>query len=323
MELFHLTIVSEKNSNGAIRSLSYNEPLEEVNSKFHHENQCCDMPEIIENRGLYVCKNCAIVHGPIMNNYITYDLTVNNIHTGKEYNYSQRYYGSRTIFFLEKMPANKRAMFQRLLKLNHYFHNSYEYNMTLANQTLFKIASQLEIPSSIKQQAMQIYLKVVNKRLTIGRSIKFLIIASLYIACQLNACSRNIEEFSKSTQIPIKTLRRNYRLILNELNMKIKHTSVSYYLTQFSIRLGLSVSFQTSAKNLLILLAKFGFNENSSPKGFALAAIYITSKKIVKEKRVNQQTLSDISNVSEVTIRKYIKMFKSNLDFASLKVAGG
>ncbi len=274
---------------------------------------CCEVPDIIESRGIYVCKNCATVHGPALKDYISYDLTLNNISTEKKYRYPPQYYGCRTVFSVENLSAKRKALYQRLSKLNQYFHNSFEYNMTYANQILFKIAAQLEIPLSIRRHAMQIYIKVVNKRLTVGRSIKHLVTASLYIACLLNEFSRPLEEFSKISQISPKTLRKNYRLILKELNIKLPIIPASHYLSNFCIKLGLSVNFQNQAKKLLELISKNGFNENSSPRSFAAAAIYVTSKNLVKEARIRQRDLSELTKVSEVTIRKYIKLFKSNL----------
>jgi transcription initiation factor TFIIIB Brf1 subunit/transcription initiation factor TFIIB len=106
-------------------------------------------------------------------------------------------------------------------------------------------------------------------------------------------------------------------LILKELNIKPKNTPASYYLTQYCIKLGLSVEFQASAKNLLKMISKSGTNENSSPRNFAVAAIYVTSKTLRREKRIKQQTLAEISNVSEVTIRKYIKVLRKFLDSES------
>lgn len=275
---------------------------------------CCEAPTIVRNKGLYICTRCAVVHGPIMAHYLNYDRENNQIQASKNINHPPRLYGSRTVFSLENLPPKKRTLYRRLLKLNRYFHNSYEYNMTISNQALFQYASQLEIPSSIRRYGMQIYIKVVNKRLTVGRSIKNLTIASLYIACCLQNYSYNIEDFSRISQIPEKTIRKNYRLIMKELNIRVKRIPASQFISQFAIQLGLSENFQITAHKVLESVSKFGVNLNSNPKGFAAATLYFTAKKLIKEKRINQATLSKLTKISEVTLRKYIKIIQKNFE---------
>jgi len=325
MEVTPLTVVSQKfeKTPAAIFYDTWQlKGLQEtgIPQPIQYKFDCCEKPEIIESKGIYICRNCAIDHGSVMQDYLTYDLINNNIHTEKKFNYPIQFYGSRTIFSLDNLSPKKKGQFYRLSKLNRYFHNAYEYNMTLSNQFFNKFASQLEIPHSIVHKAMHLYIKVVNKRLTIGRSIKNLTIACLYIACMLNTYKRSLSDFSKISQIPEKTLRKNYRLILKELTINIKTDSPASYLVEFAIKLGLSVKFQSAAINLLTTLSNNGINVNSSPRSFAAAAIYVTSKKVLKEKRINQNILSEISKVSEVTIRKYIKLFRKYYDFITICV---
>ncbi|MHA1131962.1 MAG: hypothetical protein ACTSQI_18805 [Candidatus Helarchaeota archaeon] len=295
-------------------------------SKLEHPQQidseydCCKTPNIIEDRGLYICRNCATVLGPIMKHYINYATAVNGSLTEKKYHYPPQYYGCRTVFSLENLSPKQKAQFKRLSRLNQYFHNSYEYNMTIANQMLLKIASQLEIPLSIRQYATQIYVKVIRKRLTLGRSIKNLITAALYIACLQKKFNRSIEEFSRVSQITVKTLRRNYRMLLRELKLTVQNIPASQYLAQFCIKAGLSVHFQTIAKRFLEYLSKNGMYPNSSPKSYAAAIIYFINKTFLKEKKLKQHNLTEIANVSEVTLRKYVKLFKTQLDISAIGI---
>jgi transcription initiation factor TFIIIB Brf1 subunit/transcription initiation factor TFIIB len=323
MEVTSLTVASQKFGKSSALLL-YDEwqpkGLQEtgIHQPIQYKFDCCEKPEIIESKGIYVCRNCAIDHGSVMQDYLTYDIINNNIHTEKKFNYPVQFYGSRTVFSLDNLSPKTKGQFYRLSKLNRYFHNAYEYNMTLATQFFNKFASQLEIPHSIVHKAMRLYIKVVNKKLTIGRSIKNLTIACLYIACMLNDYKRTSSDFSMISLIPEKTIRKNYRLILKELNINAKTDSPSSHLVEFAIKMGLSVKFQSAAIALLTNLSSKGININSSPRSFAAAAIYVTSKKILKEKRINQNTLSEISKVSEVTIRKYIKLFRKYHDFITI-----
>ena len=64
--------------------------------------ECCESPEIIQCRGNYVCKNCAVVHEPIMR--YTFQIKTVESHYLKKRNE----YGCRTTFSLENCnPKNK------------------------------------------------------------------------------------------------------------------------------------------------------------------------------------------------------------------------
>lgn len=276
----------------------------------NNDYNCCKTPEIIENKGLYVCRNCGVDYGPALKDNFSYDqkheTTISNKNTVLLF-----HYGARTIFALENLVPPKLPLFQRLIKLNGSFSNSYESNMTIACRSLLVIASQLQIPASIISYAFQIYIKVIKKRLTIGRNIKYLSVASLFIACHHYQYSCSLKELSEVSQIPEKIIRKNYRLILREFQIKLKDHSVSYYLSQYCIDLGLSIQFQNFAIKLLTSFLEIKAHPNPTPKALAIGAIYVVSKSYIREKRMTQQFLSIISNISEVTIRKYIEVLKN------------
>lgn len=274
---------------------------------------CCESPDILLYRGVRVCKNCAIVHEPKME-YDYNNLMDSTAHVEKKLNYPYQDHGCRTTFSLENLGPKKRFLYWRLAKLNKYFNNSTEANMKIANQVLFKVASQLEIPNSIYRYALKIYKKAIDMRLTVGRGINNLMVSCLYIACNLNEFSRTIEDFSRVTQISIKNIRKYYRLLLENFNIKLKRYSTKHFIMQYSIELGLSVKFQNVVCQLIEYLKKNGINTVNNPKGLAAAVIYLVSKKFMREKSVKQRNLSNLSQVSEVTIRKYIKLLTDKID---------
>ncbi len=275
---------------------------------------CCDNPRVFGYRGEYVCRNCATVHEPVMTYDFSVDKMKNTVHVEKKQNYPYQDHGCRTSFSLDNLTSNQKFLYWRLLKLNSYFRNSIEANMKIANQVLYKIAGQLEIPKSIHRHALRIYQKVLEKKLTVGRGIRNLMTASLFIACNLSQFRRSLQDFARVSQIPLKTLRKNYRLILEHLNIRLNRTRAPRYIKEFSIRLGLPVPFQRCASEILKKLTAKGINTSGNPKGYAAAIIYFLAKIGMGEKRLRQKDVSDISSTSEVTIRKYIKVLKQNRD---------
>lgn len=277
---------------------------------------CCEKPNITEYRGIHVCRNCGLVQEPILLEYnISTGIAKDTLHTerGNTDPYANR--GSRTTFSVKNLSPVKVPLFRRLAKLNNAYNNStIEANLQSANRILHNIASHLEIPQSIYPKTLHLYKKVLDLRLTVGRSIKKLMTASLYITCQNNQLSRPIEEFSEVSQIPVKMLRRYSRLIRATFNIKLKRFSTFYYTTQFSIKLRIPFQAQSFAKTMLKAITERGVATRCNPRGFAAAAIYIVTRKFTKLRKISQRILTNISGVSEVTIRKYIKIIENSLD---------
>ncbi|MHA1266258.1 MAG: hypothetical protein ACTSRS_13580 [Candidatus Helarchaeota archaeon] len=269
---------------------------------------CCGNPNIIEYQGEFICKSCAVVHEPALRENFTND--IQSQHTELVENNNFHNYGARTTFSIENLPSNQRLLFHRLSKLNSYFRSAIEANKKEANLYLLRIASQLQIPKSIFQHTLRIYSKVLSARLTTGRSIHKLMVASLYLACRLNNFSCHIEDLSKVTQIPVKILRKNYHLIAEKFNLKLNHFTASYYLSQFINNLSLSSQFFAAATKVLKLVENLPEKPGSNPRALAAAIIYLTFKILIPTEPVSQRALAQVSTISEVTIRKYIKRLK-------------
>ncbi|MDD1777331.1 MAG: hypothetical protein LUQ65_04110, partial [Candidatus Helarchaeota archaeon] len=159
------------------------------------------------------------------------------------------------------------------------------------------------------------------RRLTVGRSIRFLTASCLFIVCQYHQYKCNLKDISDCCQIPEKVLRKNYRLILKEFQIKLNNRPASYYLSQFCFDLKLSVQFQKLALIFLNLIIQTNKNVYLTPKVLAVVTIYLVSKKILKEKHPTQTVLSNISKVSGVTIRKYLKICERVVEIFSQKAS--
>lgn len=279
---------------------------------------CCGHPEIIEYQGTLVCRNCAIVHEPALREGFNNDSKSRHTELTSSSNFYD--YGPRTTFHLENLAAEKRSLFYRLAKLNSYYTNSIEANKKEANQYLLKISSQLEIPKSIYEFTLNIYQKVLSARMTTGRSIRQLMVGSLYLSCRLNKFSCHIDDFVRVTQIPDKIIRKNYHLIASTFNIKITRFSATNYISQFCTNLELPSTFFSTAIKLYNLVKDTNIPTGSNPRALASAIIYLTAKKVFKINEINQKCLAEVSNISEVTIRKYIHPIAGNLDFKNLRL---
>ncbi len=277
---------------------------------------CCETPAIIETQGNYVCKNCAIVHEPTMQEGIFSELDTRHVEVISSSKLPRQ--GSRTTFSFENLSSEKRMLFRRLGKLNNYYSNSVEANKVIANRFLLTVASQLELPKSIQIVALRLYKKVLDARLTMGRSIKQLMVGCLYVACNLKKYPCHISDFAKVSQIPEKSIRKNYRILLTSFKIRLQNFGITNYLEKYLTELDLPAHFQEAVRKSIEFLRIKGISTTGNPRGFSVAAIYAVSKMLFPDSKIKQKVLAKLSNVSEVTIRKYVKLFVREVDFQTL-----
>ncbi|MBY8982933.1 MAG: transcription initiation factor IIB, partial [Candidatus Lokiarchaeota archaeon] len=93
-------------------------------------------------------------------------------------------------------------------------------NMLIATTELKRIASNLNLPSHVKKAAIRLYIEAFKKKLLRGRSINGMVAACLYFACRERSIPRTLHEILEETSINAKNVRRCYRTIIRELNLK-------------------------------------------------------------------------------------------------------
>jgi hypothetical protein len=96
-----------------------------------------------------------------------------------------------------------------------------ERNLSHAMNELTRLSDKLHIPEIIKEIAVLIYRKALDKGLIRGRSIKSIAAASLYAACQLTRTSRSLKEIAEASTRRQKEISRCYQLLQRELDIKM------------------------------------------------------------------------------------------------------
>ncbi|MHA1264043.1 MAG: transcription initiation factor IIB [Candidatus Helarchaeota archaeon] len=272
---------------------------------------CCEEPNIIEYRGIYVCRNCATAFGSVIADSPNRAFTQEEIQKKRIREPVYTKIGPRTIMNVREENVKNKVLFYRLAKINKSVSTTYERNLTVAQPKLLRLVSQLGIPSSVLNNALSIYKKAVTKHLTTGRSIDNLVAASIFIACRMRGLPRTIEEISEAANIPLKVLAKNYRLILRELQLNIKPLKAVYFVNRFSTELGLSMAVQKRAQELLKLIESSPAIVGKDPKGIAAAAIYVAIRNLGRKEHRSQTQISEVAHISEVTLRNRVKNIKA------------
>jgi transcription initiation factor TFIIB len=207
----------------------------------------------------------------------------------------------------EAISSRKRAQMNRLRTWNTRFQtkDSHERNLKQANSELRRMASALGLPKPVQETAGVLYRRAVRNNLLPGRSIEGMATAALYAAARQHNTPRSLSEFETVSRVEQLRIQRAYRHLSRELNLEIEPADPVHYLPQFASELELSDEAIQQATELLSVAKDYGIHSGRSPPGLAASAIYAASR-LTNEKRT-QDHVSDIANVSTVTIRQRYK----------------
>jgi len=178
-------------------------------------------------------------------------------------------------------------------------------NMLIATTELKRIASNLNLPNHIKKAAIRLYIEAFKKKLLRGRSINGMVAACLYFACRERKIPRTLQEILDESAINAKNVRRCYRTLIRELNLKAPSTDPISLVPRFVAELGLDAEAENSSIDVLNkFISKFS-TSGKDPKGLCAGALYLVCKK--KQRRISQKEIANIIGVTEVTLRSRYK----------------
>lgn len=213
-----------------------------------------------------------------------------------------------------KIAPSQQAQLYRMRKWHKRasISNSIERNLAIALTELNRVASHLGLQESIRESAALLYRKCVEKGLIRGRQIESVVSAVIYAICRQYGIPRTLDEISSVAEIPKKEIGRTYRLITQELGIKVPLTNPQFYITRFVTALKLSGETQKKAVEILEQAMQKGLISGRGPMGVAAAAVYIAS--VLTDERRTQKEVADVAGVTEVTIRNRYRELKNALD---------
>jgi transcription initiation factor TFIIB len=201
------------------------------------------------------------------------------------------------------LSSRQREKMQRLRTWNERFRtrDSKERNLKQALGEIDRMASALGLPKNVRETASVIYRRALEEDLLPGRSIEGVATASLYAAARQVGTPRSLDELTTVSRVERIELTRTYRYIVRELKLEIQPADPRSYIPRFISELDLSDQIERKARDLLDSGSDAGLVSGKSPVGLASAAIYAAS--LVTNETVTQSQISDVTGVSEVTIR--------------------
>jgi transcription initiation factor TFIIB len=198
--------------------------------------------------------------------------------------------------------AQRRRM-QRLRTWNRRFRTSdhQERNLRQALGEIDRMASALGLPETVRETASVIYRRALSEDLLPGRSIEGVATSALHAAARQAGLPRTIDEVARVSRVEKEEFRRTYRYVVRELALEVAPADPVSYVTRFASALGLSDEAERLARGLLDAAKERGLHSGKNPVGLAAAAVYAAP--LLTDETVTQGEVSEVADISEVTIR--------------------
>ncbi len=205
------------------------------------------------------------------------------------------------------LSSRQRQKMQRLRTWDERFRtrDSKERNLKQALGEIDRMASALGLPQQVRETASVIYRRALKENLLPGRSIEGVATAALYASARMAGNPRSLDEISVVSRVEKMELTRTYRYIVRQLNLEIQPADPKSYVPRFASDLELSDEAERRARELLDDAREAGLLSGKSPVGLAAAAIYAAA--LLTNEKVTQSEVSEVANISEVTIRNRYK----------------
>ena len=181
-------------------------------------------------------------------------------------------------------------------------------NLRQALAELGRLKDKLTISSNVLEKAAYLYRKALEKKLVRGSSISAMITASLYAACRDTETPRTLKDIAEAANVKRKDISRCYRLLYNELELKMPVVDPIQCIARISSNLKLTEKTKRYAAKILKETQKRQESSGKNPMGLAAAALYFSCVK--NGVNVTQRDLAEAANVTEVTIRNRFKALK-------------
>ena len=205
------------------------------------------------------------------------------------------------------LDSRQRQKMQRLRKWNERFRtrDSKERNLKQALGEIDRMSSALGLPENVRETASVIYRRALSENLLPGRSIEGVATAALYAAARQAGVPRSLDEVERVSRVDKMELTRTYRYIIRELNLEVKPADPESYVPRFISDLELSDETERRARELIESARNAGVLSGKSPVGLAAASVYAAA--LLCNEKVTQNDVSEVADISEVTIRNRYK----------------
>ena len=285
---------------------------------------CKTYPAITDSeRGEIVCGGCGLIllqnmaDASYENNGYTSEDFMKMSRTGPASSLTMNDRGLSTVIGNNKDSTGKalssktKYEFNRLRTWDQRSKSRKTASLSKAFTLLHGMKTKLGISDSVVENAAYIYRKVVNAKLTRGRTMASLISASLYAACRENNIPRTLDDIADAGNVERRILSRDLRTIIKKLGLNLNQYDTTSFISKISNNMSLKEKTKRDAFEILRRCEKEQITAGKHPVAQAAASLYLSC--IMNGEKISQKRFAVESGVSDVTIRNRVVLIKKTL----------
>jgi transcription initiation factor TFIIB len=150
---------------------------------------------------------------------------------------------------------------------------SYSRNLKNAFAILSSLKDKLSLNDVLIEKSAYNYRKTLEKRIIKGRSIRALVVASIYAACRELNVPRTLEEIAKTANADAIFAAKCYRLLVRNLKLHLPAVDSNVYLTKIANRAHVSQKAYRRAIQMLSIIKNSPISYGKDPNALAVAAL--------------------------------------------------
>lgn len=213
-------------------------------------------------------------------------------------------FGGRTL------PADAKAKFGRLRLLDNRIKSQSSPSATVKPFLLLDgVKAKLAIPDHAAEKAAHLFRKFMMQPRQ-PRRYSSMMLASLYAACRITGTPRTIQEIAVAADVRKRLIVRDYRVLVESLDLSFEPYKPSEFVTRICTGLGLTEKIRRHAISILAKVKQDIFY-GKSPIALAAAAVYISCKS--NAERINQWRIASLVGISNVSLRNMYLLLKVNI----------
>jgi len=213
--------------------------------------------------------------------------------------------GHRTDANGNTLTAKKQRQLNRLRRehTRARWRSKAERNLATGLSEIARIASDLELADSLREQASSLFRTAQDNDLLVGRSIESIAAASVYAICRLNETTRTLAEIAAVAPVDMDRVENGYRTLNAELELPVPPQSPIAFIPSIADEFELPAQVEQRAREFAARAHDDGVSSGTHPAGFAAACLAVAASSL--EDPPMQLAFADAADVSAATVRSH------------------
>jgi len=279
----------------------------------------CQSVDIIVQEGQYICTCCNVIQSRVIDDSAEWRFY------GVDDNRSEdpTRCGMPTNHLLPKSSMGSMIGFYKYSKDNKDIGRIRRYliwnSMPHWERTLYQIFEQLNntgfsngIPTKVIDDSKVLFKQASEMKISRGENKEGLIASCLYYACLINKVPRSTKEIAKMFKMKHDVLTKGNARFQELLKINVESSNPDDYISRFGSNLNMNWEDINKCKKLTTKIEEMEIVSENAPTSVAASAIYFYI--FYNEFDINKKHISEVCDVSEVTITKCFKKLQKYKD---------